>query len=742
MKTKTFLASLLFAPLALGGAAADSPTPETVKRAASRWGKHLVPVEVWLQRSEGEQPGQGSGAWRSLPRALRRNVRSDSAYSEKRPLEVVGLAVDARTIWLPDPGIERRFVARVAVGSPAAPAVLSGTYLEAPLWVLKPETPLGDVDPIAFVREEDPGKLLAVGSTFASGGWAVTVSPIGGEYQRLGDALWLEAERGVLLVTGKLEAVGFNASGRLGLENSPHVWRGAEIAAGPVLEFAAFDAAKPALQKKLAPWALTVRGFFRAEVEAEAERGFRRFSSFRSMRGEASANEFIASGLAVGPKLVLVHHGLSRPEALRLERVLVAVGGEDRPARFVGALRQFRAFLVEIEGEDLASPLDRAGDHRFQVSEPLIALTADHSTGSRRELVELNRVTAIERGYRHVLEPVLQHFPRPGAVFIGAEDHEFKGAAVEVTREGEREAEEMAGYSRSYSYEGIDLRLMAGAEIRALLAEGDKAFDRRLVPRSAEREKDMVWLGVVFQPLTRELAKSQGVEVQTRGGEIGVTLLQVHEGSPAAKAGFAPGDIILSLREEDEPEPWEVSQGGRFGREDPMEFEAPEEIPEELRAEYFSRRGPPWRSARTLLDQKSTQIGEGKKVEVAYLREGKEAQCWVTLELAPPDFENASRYKDEDSGLTVKDLTFEVRSHYRLKPDAPGVVVAKVERGGKAAIAKVFPFEVLVSVNGKPVGSVEEFHQAVDAARGKEGQESVLEFRMEKLGQSRIVRIR
>jgi S1-C subfamily serine protease len=245
---------------------------------------------------------------------------------------------------------------------------------------------------------------------------------------------------------------------------------------------------------------------------------------------------------------------------------------------------------------------------------------------------------------------------------------------------------------------------------------------------------------VDFQPLNRELAKSHGVEIPTRGGVVGLIVLSVHPRSPASRLGLEGGDILLSLREEEDPEPIELAARGEFGREDSFDDGLPDDMPEGL--EGMSHNGPPWRSPRNSLTEKLTRIGEGRKVQLTYLRGGMEREAWITLEVAPPDFENSPKYKAEDLGLTVKDLTYEVRNHYRLKDDAPGVVVAKVEPGGKAAIAKVLPFEILISVNGQVVRTVDEFRRLLSGAGPPAPEERTLELKLERMGKSRLLRIR
>jgi hypothetical protein len=718
---------------------ADSPVEvdaELLERAAGRWGKHLVPVAFWFKRSDGDDPSGMSASRSRRTSFVPRGTGMETPYSEKRPLELAGLAVDAHTIWIPDPRFESRFVAKVEVGSPPAPARVRGTCLGAAVWVIRAEAPIAGIEPIDFKGDaSEPGRLVGLASTFSGGGWTHAAAPVGSRFHKRGDSLWLETTPGALILDGELDPVGYTGSGKLGLESAPDLWRGKDLAADTVLDFDILSPSNEALARKADAWSLTVRGFFRREIESE-ESPFRRFRMQTFREDDESANEFMTSGYAVGPRTVLVNEALSREAALRLERIVVVVAGEERPARFLGAFRRFNACLVELEGDELKESMDLSADAPFAVGEPIVAVTADHSTRARRTLVSFNRVTGIERGYRGILEPVLQHFPRPGSLALRAADMSLKGVVVEVRRESSDDD------PRGSRFGGIDLRLMAAGEIKALLAEGKAAMDPRLEPRTSEREKDMVWLGVDFQALTPELAKENGVELATRGGTLGVIVLHVHEGSPANRLGMTPGDILLGLRDEEEPEPWEVTARDGFAREDMFDLQALDEVPEDVREEFLARAGPPWRSPRNAISEKLTRIGEGKRVEVSYLHEGKEVKSTITLEVGPPDFENARRFEAKDLGLTVKDLTYEVRGYYRLAPDAPGVVVAKVERGGKAAIAKVGPFEVLVSVNGQPVRNVDEAASALEAAEKKEDGAGGLELRLERLGKSRLVRIR
>jgi len=693
-----------------------------------QYGDHLVTVQVWLRSSEGEKPGSGS-----------RWVRDE--YEEKRPVLVAGLAVDPRTIWIPDLELERRFISRVEVqasGKPRAgqkpiPATLLGTFLKTPGWMVKTGDPIPGIQPLQFIPwEKGPGDLITLGAAFGRGGRILSTGSVGGGYFGTGNSFWAQVAPGLFLVSRKLQPVGFTFTGKIGLEEAPDIWRGGEIAAGPVLEFSAFDRMKEAITRKAAPWVLTVRGFFRSEEDLE-DRMSRRYSYVRRRR-DGSPNEFLASGYLVTPNRIIVNHGLERENAMRLERIEIRVGEKRHPARFVGAFRRFRAFLVELEGVTLPGPMDLSSAEPLRLSQPVIDVSADHSTGRRRDRVGLNRITDYVQAYRGVVEPALQRFPRPGTLLLGVEDRKLLGVVLEVTRESQDE------YQSSFrSSTGVDLRVLLPAEIQEILDRAE--YDTRLTPCPADREKDMVWLGVDYQSITRELARSQGVEIPTRGGEIGLMVLNVHAGSPAARAGLAVGDVLLSIREEEEPDPLELRSRSE-SRESMFLEMMGEDVPDEMRMEMLASAGPPWRSPRNFLNERLTQIGVGRRVELTYLRNGKERKCWIDLVLGPPDFESSPKYKSAGLGITVKNLTHEVRAFYRLREDSPGVVVAKVERGSKAAIAKVLPYEILVSANGKVLHQIDDFRELLGEVEKTAPGERLLELKLERMGKSRILRIR
>ena len=98
-------------------------------------------------------------------------------------------------------------------------------------------------------------------------------------------------------------------------------------------------------------------------------------------------------------------------------------------------------------------------------------------------------------------------------------------------------------------------------------------------------------------------------------------------------------------------------------------------------------------------------------------------------------YKNAKRARNRTLGLSVADLTFEVRRFFKFADDAPGVVIAKVKPGSPAQVAGLRPCELVTEVNGAPVKGARDF-----AAKVKDVRDLTLSGR--RLAETRVVRIR
>lgn len=176
------------------------------------------------------------------------------------------------------------------------------------------------------------------------------------------------------------------------------------------------------------------------------------------------------------------------------------------------------------------------------------------------------------------------------------------------------------------------------------------------------------WLGVVVQPLSRDLAEHLGF-----ASTSGVVVVQVLPGSPAADAGIRVGDILT-----------------RFG-------------PYALAAEDESELN----EFRRIV----AAMPVGERVDVVLLRDGRERTLQVRVGEQPKV--EGERFETE-YGFHVEEITTAQALRFRLAR-SDGVMVAWVERGSPAAEAGLQQGDVILSVEGREIGSLAAFADALAA---------------------------
>jgi serine protease Do len=180
------------------------------------------------------------------------------------------------------------------------------------------------------------------------------------------------------------------------------------------------------------------------------------------------------------------------------------------------------------------------------------------------------------------------------------------------------------------------------------------------------------WLGVSIQELTPELATQYGVPKETKG----VLVSDVMDDSPAKKAGFERGDVILEF--------------------DGRSMDSP-----------------------TQLRNAVAQTVVGKKVPVKFIREKKIKTAEVLIGEQP---KNLSQAGSEESGeavaptgllsdLEVRELTDDLAGRYGLKAGERGVVIVRVKAGSPAEEVGVREGDIILEVNRKAVTSLKSYER-------------------------------
>ena len=277
-------------------------------------------------------------------------------------------------------------------------------------------------------------------------------------------------------------------------------------------------------------------------------------------------------------------------------------------------------------------------------------------------------------------------------------------------------------------------------EFQKIMAAQDSYFDKRIkTVGSKSEEKTKFWFGVEFQPVTKEYAQISKSELVTRDGKIGLLIGLVYPNSPAAGLGLKPGDLLLKLKEKSGgdwielsvPESLKYSEYPFFGQFSEAEFE---------NAQYGFNAPKPWLNQNNYLNMLIETFREGDILNVQFF-DGISIQTdTIIVQQSPPDFESSKKYKNKELGLTVKDLTYEARAALKIADKQECVIVSEVEPGSPAAIARLSPYDVIFTVDGKEVPTIDDFKNTIISGLEIEKKKKI-EIVLFKLGRTKITHI-
>jgi serine protease Do len=266
--------------------------------------------------------------------------------------------------------------------------------------------------------------------------------------------------------------------------------------------------------------------------------------------------------------------------------------------------------------------------------------------------------------------------------------------------------EQVSG-DRSSAYDRAEVKLTPACYLAEAVTGLPGSADISNVPVTEEEENRLAWLGVELQPLNRDLAWANGVSDQTRDGETGALVTYVHPDSPAAKAGIQAGIVLLRLKVPGQALPVEVQIEEDYARAQAFPWDRLDEVPEQ----YYERIPTPWPPVENAFTRALTDLGFGTHYTAEFFVDGKLVAKEFEVVAGPTHYDAAPRYKSEALGVTVRDQTYDVRRYLQRKPEDPGVVVARVEPGGKASVAGVKPYEIITHINDQPVNNVKDFEK-------------------------------
>ena len=481
-----------------------------------------------------------------------------------------------------------------------------------------------------------------------------------------------------------------------------------------------YVARRQAMKEKVA--AMTVPVYIHLDDENNRKDGFSR--RYRDYGDDSDMTELDLMGLVLPEGEVLVPLDLDASKMSEIDRVeAVLADGTKSPLEFVGAFDEVKAAVFRFAEGGAPNGLTpvrmdaRRCESRFL--EPAYAVNVNNYNGKSRVTLKRVRISRFQTGRGGETQPVFPHAGRDGRLsMLVYSDGSAGGVSI--------------GYRQDDRWR--DRTFVTSAKLQSYLSARD--FDPQFAIRKGKDRVRVAWIGVETQRVTEELAREKKVlELLAATRSSGALVTRVWTNSPAAKAGIAEGDILLTASLVSSRRTRTLEGGSTSSGFDWDEFfSAFEGESEDSEYSVYDGVYSPWPDVEGGLNGVFTDFGIGKRIVVAFAHDGVRKEAELTLEQAPVHYQTAKRVKNKALGIIVSDMTFEVRGYFKLADDAPGVVIAKIQPGFPAAISGLRPLEIITHVNNEPVTGAKDF---VKKVKGRQN----LTFSVRRLAATRVVRI-
>lgn len=647
----------------------------------------LVIVEYTLQYDKGEAPRLGGYSGNDRYGS----EDGEEVVKDERPLEIAGYLADATHVVTRDLQLHPRFIKSIAVRrySPAgeardrAAATIASFPARQNAVILSLDKPLPGPALLAFSGDK-PGPYAIISLDDDDARWHVAVESLGGSFSFTGDKKTFTAPAGLVLAEDGTP-VTITTGGALPAGNA---WKTAPLS-WPATSAADLAALTGKLDQAAAGSIVRATLNFRSPKNNDPRMQM-------LMRGEeqnATVQEVLA--VQVDPSTFLVLANLKPTITARLERIRLAT---EPPidAKFKASLADYGAFVVTTDKPAASAPTLSTADIRDFKGALLPAAEILLQGEKRVATFDHRRIAGFRTGWRGNVYPQLVGEDKSTFLFTP------EGAllALPIARR------EKAATAERYGRDDAPIPTSAG-QIADALKNLATSADPANVPLTESQESRLAFVGVELQPLSQELARANNVSDQTSDGESGAVVTYVYPDSPAAKAGVEAGWIVLRVHAPNQPKPIDVHL-----ENDPLGGEAfPWDRLGEAPESVFDRIPSPWPAVENPLIRAITDLGFGAKYSIEFFHDNKVDSKDFTVVEGPPNYASAPRFKSAPLGITVRDMTYEVRRYLQKKPEDPGVIVAKIEQGSKASVAGLKPYELITHVNDQPVANVKDFEK-------------------------------
>lgn len=692
----------------------DEKDKDIVKEAVKILGKikpSLVKVQYFLKYDKGQAPvivGYRCGNCNRF-----HGSNAEEYIKEDRPVEVPGYLTARNKVISADMMVHPRFLKEIKVNYQIAslPAKISTYYTKQNAVELEMSGPLPGTKPFNFkAGAEKP--FFNVSYSRDKGFWLASVNPFSRSkiiYLYENDETYCMAPANSVILDRDGNVVSFSASSKMPLDESwqkkTSDWK--QYSATEMLKI--LDGLSEQVEA----------GIFRVRLGFRSPKVDKTRSTYRER--ETVGTELNTVGFLLQDKTMVVLANLKPTVTARLESI-TAFPEQTKPfqAKFKCSLKDFGILLagvsdsVKMKGVTLS---DKSLTKDFSKLLPIARIKVSGETLTA--YYNHSRIVDFEVGWKGMLYPNLPNNEANTFLFNA------KGQllALPVIRR-------LPPSSRN-SYRGSRAELTQARYLLEILKSLKGNTDPSNIPVSEAEENRIAWLGIESQALNPELAKANKISEETDDGKNGVMVTYVYPGSPAHNAGLKAGDIILRLYEKGDPSPIKIRITDYHSRRPPFPWSKLDQVPEM----YFDRLWLPWQSIENSINKLLTNLGFGKEFTLICVIDGKVVSKKFKVAQAPEHYETAKKEKSKYLGITVKNITFELRRYFQMKKDTPGIIISKIEPGSRASVAGLKPYEIITSINGQPVNDISQFDKLINGHKE-------LRVSVKRMYDSRIVKIK
>lgn len=620
----------------------------------------------------------------------------ESLISQQRPLEVPGFLIAKDRVLLSDPNIPARFIKSISVkaGNQKINATVERYFIFGDYAILKLDSPVKKAKPIKF-NARLKGPYFAASIVRVDTRWTVVLSAVPNKvlFSQGQDPMQM-LPQGQLIVNRTGKPVGFPIQHIMPLDRK---WKGRPDKVSQTISAADWEKLQQTASQ-------TVReNVYRATLQFRSPKKQQERMSY----GDENETEMqtLAIKAPVGNQVVILAN-LKPARTALLEKITLHINGKHKAkkinATFVGTFKDYGAFIAKAQKQLPGNQLIwKTPDNGIQKMDQLKPGAEIRLRGNQLEFYYHRlRIVGFRLGWKNHIYPRVASLGNWTLVF----SHDGKSLlTIPVARRNNVDQQ------RYFSRHTAATPNSAG-DIAKLFPELAANLDKSNVPLGEQEEKRLAWLGLILQPMSPELARINKISDQTNGGSTGGMVSYVYPNSPAAKAGIKTGDFIIRLHIDGKNEPIDLNIN------DPINFAVYFwNRFDEISDVYFDRLPTPWIPIENNFTRMLTDLGLGKKFTADFIIDGKLVKKNFTVEQSPTHYGTAESYKLKPLGCTVKNITFELRRYFQMKPGQKGVIISKIKQGSKASIAGLKPFEIITDINNKPVYNVKDFERMVSA---------------------------